>query len=89
MKKTTIWFIAIVLMFAFVGLLIIQFSYLEEIIDANLKAGKPFVIRQNNPTTGTTTFNDDLYGSFDIVKDLELDIDSIKKVIDNYFKLNN
>lgn len=33
MKKTTIWFIAIVLMFAFVGLLIIQFSYLEEIID--------------------------------------------------------
>lgn len=33
MKKTTIWFIAIVLMFAFVGLLVIQFSYLEEIID--------------------------------------------------------
>ena len=33
MKKTTIWFIAIVLLFAFVGLLTIQFSYLEEIVN--------------------------------------------------------
>ena len=32
MKKTTIWFIAIVLLSAFIGLLAIQFSYLEEIV---------------------------------------------------------
>ena len=30
-------------------------SLSKEEVEANLKAGKPFVIRQNNPTTGTTT----------------------------------
>ena len=44
----------------------------KEEIEANLKAGKPFVIRQNNPTTGTTTFNDDLYGDI-TVDNSELD----------------
>ncbi|MBR4210405.1 MAG: glutamate--tRNA ligase, partial [Lachnospiraceae bacterium] len=28
----------------------------KEEVEANLAAGKPFVIRQNNPTEGTTTF---------------------------------
>ena len=44
----------------------------KEEVEANLKAGKPFVIRQNNPTTGTTTFNDDLYGDI-TVDNSELD----------------
>lgn len=47
-------------------------SLSKEEIEANLKAGKPFVIRQNNPTTGTTTFNDDLYGDI-TVDNSELD----------------
>ena len=41
-------------------------------IDANLKAGKPFVIRQNIPTTGTTTFTDANYGDI-TVENSELD----------------
>lgn len=44
----------------------------KEEIEANLKAGKPYVIRQNNPTTGQTTFNDDLYGDI-TVDNSELD----------------
>ena len=44
----------------------------KEEVEANLKAGKPFVIRQNNPTTGTTTFSDDLYGDI-TVDNSELD----------------
>ncbi|MBR4767877.1 MAG: glutamate--tRNA ligase [Lachnospiraceae bacterium] len=44
----------------------------KEEIEANLKAGKPFVIRQNNPTTGTTTFHDDIYGDI-TVDNAELD----------------
>ncbi len=47
-------------------------SLSKEEVEANLKAGKPFVIRQNNPTTGTTTFNDDLYGDI-TVDNSELD----------------
>lgn len=47
-------------------------SLSKDEIEANLKAGKPFVIRQNNPTTGTTTFNDDLYGDI-TVDNSELD----------------
>ena len=34
--------------------------------EANLAAGKPFVIRQNNPTTGTTTFHDEIYGDISV-----------------------
>ena len=34
----------------------------KEEVEANLAAGKPFVIRQNIPNEGTTTFHDELYG---------------------------
>lgn len=44
----------------------------QEEIQANLDAGKPFVIRQNNPTEGTTTFHDELYGDI-TVPNSELD----------------
>jgi len=38
----------------------------KEEIEANLAAGKPFVIRQNNPKEGTTTFHDELYGDITV-----------------------
>ena len=44
----------------------------KEEIEANLAEGKPFVIRQNNPTTGTTTFHDEIYGDI-TVDNSELD----------------
>ena len=44
----------------------------KEEIEANLAAGKPYVIRQNNPTEGTTTFHDELYGDI-TVENKELD----------------
>ena len=44
----------------------------KEEVEANLKAGMPFVIRQNNPVTGTTTFNDEIYGDI-TVDNSELD----------------
>ena len=44
----------------------------KEEVEANLKAGMPFVIRQNNPTEGTTTFHDELYGDI-TVENKELD----------------
>ncbi|MCI8402136.1 MAG: glutamate--tRNA ligase [Lachnospiraceae bacterium] len=44
----------------------------REEVEANLAAGKPYVIRQNNPTTGTTTFHDDIYGDIS-VENAELD----------------
>lgn len=44
----------------------------KEEVEANLAAGKPFVIRQNNPTEGTTTFHDDIYGDI-TVDNAELD----------------
>ena len=44
----------------------------EEEIAANLAAGKPYVIRQNNPTEGTTTFEDEIYGDI-TVDNAELD----------------
>ncbi|MCI8564883.1 MAG: glutamate--tRNA ligase [Lachnospiraceae bacterium] len=44
----------------------------KEEIAANLAAGKPYVIRQNNPTTGTTTFHDEIYGDI-TVDNAELD----------------
>mgnify|MGYP005928389139 FL=1 len=47
-------------------------SLSKEEVEANLKAGMPFVIRQNNPTTGTTTFNDEIYGDI-TVDNSELD----------------
>lgn len=44
----------------------------KEEIEANLAAGKPFVIRQNNPSEGTTTFHDEIYGDIS-VDNAELD----------------
>lgn len=44
----------------------------EEEIEKNLAEGKPYVIRQNNPTEGTTTFHDELYGDV-TVDNKELD----------------
>lgn len=35
-------------------------------IRANLEAGRPYVIRQNNPTAGTTTFHDEIYGEISV-----------------------
>ncbi len=47
-------------------------SLSKEEVEANLAAGKPFVIRQNNPKEGTTTFHDELYGDI-TVNNSELD----------------
>ena len=44
----------------------------KEEIEANLAAGKPYVIRQNNPQEGTTTFQDEIYGDI-TVDNIELD----------------
>ena len=44
----------------------------KEEVETNLAAGKPYVIRQNNPTEGTTTFHDDIYGDI-TVDNAELD----------------
>ena len=38
----------------------------KEEVEANLAAGKPYVIRQNNPTEGTTTFHDEIYGDISV-----------------------
>ena len=47
-------------------------SLTPEEVKANLDAGMPYVIRQNNPTEGTTTFHDELYGDIS-VSNSELD----------------
>lgn len=44
----------------------------KEEVEANLAAGKPFVIRQNMPTEGTTRFEDEIYGVIE-VPNAELD----------------
>ena len=44
----------------------------KEEIQKNLDEGKPFVIRQNNPTEGETSFDDDIYGTI-TVPNSELD----------------
>lgn len=41
-------------------------SLSSEEIEANLAAGKPYVIRQNNPVEGSTTFHDELYGDITV-----------------------
>lgn len=38
----------------------------KEEIEANLAAGKPYVIRINMPTEGTTTFHDEIYGDISV-----------------------
>ncbi len=47
-------------------------SLSKEEIETNLASGKPFVIRQNIPNEGTTTFHDELYGDI-TVENSELD----------------
>ncbi len=44
----------------------------KEEVEEKLAAGIPYVIRQNNPTEGTTTFHDDIYGDITVNND-ELD----------------
>ena len=44
----------------------------REEVEANLAAGIPYVIRQNHPVTGTTTFRDEIYGDI-TVDNSELD----------------
>ena len=44
----------------------------KEEVEAKLAAGVPYVIRQNNPTEGTTTFSDEIYGDI-TVDNSELD----------------
>ena len=44
----------------------------KEEVQAKLDAGLPYVIRQNNPTEGTTTFHDAIYGDIE-VDNAELD----------------
>jgi glutamyl-tRNA synthetase len=44
----------------------------KEEIEANLAAGKPYVIRQNTPNEGTTKFEDEIYGVIE-VPNAELD----------------
>ena len=44
----------------------------KEEVEAKLAAGVPYVIRQNNPTEGTTTFHDEIYGDI-TVENSELD----------------
>lgn len=44
----------------------------KEEIEANLKKGKPYVIRMNMPTEGTTTFHDEIYGDITVPNE-ELD----------------
>jgi len=38
----------------------------REEVEEKLKSGIPYVIRQNNPTEGTTTFHDDIYGDISV-----------------------
>ena len=44
----------------------------KEEIEANLNSGMPYVIRQNNPRDGITTFDDEIYGEIS-VDNAELD----------------
>lgn len=44
----------------------------KEEVQRNLESGMPYVIRQNNPTTGTTTFHDEIYGDVTVSNE-ELD----------------
>ncbi len=44
----------------------------KEEVEEKLASGIPYVIRQNNPTEGTTTFHDDIYGDI-TVNNAELD----------------
>lgn len=38
----------------------------KEEVEAKMKAGLPYVIRQNNPSEGSTTFHDEIYGTITV-----------------------
>lgn len=38
----------------------------KEDVEAKLSSGQPYVIRQNNPTEGKTTFHDEIYGEISV-----------------------
>ena len=50
----------------------------KEEVEANLAAGKPYVIRFNMPTEGTTTFKDDIYGDITVANEELEDLILIK-----------
>ena len=50
----------------------------KEEVEANLAAGKPYVIRFNMPTEGTTTFKDDIYGDITVPNEEMEDLILIK-----------
>lgn len=54
----------------------------EKEVNANLAAGMPYVIRQNNPTEGTTSFTDVIFGEITVANE-ELD-DMILMKSDGY-----
>ncbi|MBC5742125.1 glutamate--tRNA ligase [Lachnospiraceae bacterium MD308] len=53
-------------------------SLSKEEVEANLAAGKPYVIRFNMPTEGTTTFSDDIYGDITVPNEEMEDLILIK-----------
>ncbi len=53
-------------------------SLSKEEVEANLAAGKPYVIRFNMPTEGTTTFSDDIYGDITVLNEEMEDLILIK-----------
>ena len=55
----------------------------KEEVEEKLAAGIPYVIRQNNPTEGTTTFCDEIYGDI-TVDNSELD-DMVLIKFDGYY----
>ena len=58
----------------------------KEEVEANLAAGKPYVIRFNMPTEGTTTFHDDIYGDITVPNEELEDLILIKS--DGYHTYN-
>lgn len=53
-------------------------SLTKEEVAANLDSGKPYVIRFNMPTEGTTTFKDDIYGDITVPNEEMEDLILIK-----------
>ncbi len=51
----------------------------KEVVEANLKAGKPFVIRQKMPLFGNTTFHDMVYGDITVENEILEDQILIKR----------
>ena len=56
----------------------------KEEIEANLAAGKPYVVRINMPTEGTTTFHDEIYGDMILIKSDGYPTYNFANVIDDH-----